>query len=60
VHEDYYFKIRSMIFHVLSMLESRGLTGLVNMQRVMQTVEERTGMPIDVSRGEVGGMMSRR
>ncbi len=60
VHEDYYYRIRSMIFHVLSMLESRGLTGLVNMQRVMQTVEERTGMPIDISRGEAGGMMSQR
>jgi L,D-transpeptidase ErfK/SrfK len=60
VHEDYYYKIRSMIFHVLSMLESRGLTGLVNMQRVMQTVEERTGMPIDISRGEGEGMMSWR
>lgn len=60
VHEDYYFKIRSMIFHVLNLLESRGLTGLVNMERVMQTVEERTGMPMDISRGEVNGRMSRR
>ena len=60
VHEDYYYKIRSMIFHVLSLLESRGLTGLVDMQRVMQTVEERTGMPIDISRRETGGIMSRR
>jgi hypothetical protein len=42
------------------MLESRGLTGLVNMQRVMQTVEERTGMPIDISRGGADGMMSQR
>ena len=49
-----------MIFHVLSMLESRGLTGLVNMQRVMQTVEERTGMPIDISRGEGEGLISQR
>lgn len=60
VHEDYYYRIRSMIFHVLSLLESRGLTGLVDMQRVMQTVEERTGMPIDISRRETGGMISRR
>ncbi len=60
VHEDYYYKIRSMIFHVLSLLESRGLSGVVNMQRVMQTVEERTGVPIDISRGEAGGMVSWR
>jgi len=61
VHEDYYFKIRSMIFHVLSLLESRGLAGQVNMQKVMQTVEEQTGMPIDISRGQATtGMMSQR
>ncbi len=59
VHEDYYFKIRSMIFHVLNLLESRGLTGLVNMERVMQTVEESTGMPMDISRGGADGRMSR-
>jgi hypothetical protein len=47
-----------MIFHVLGLLESRGLTGQVNMERVMQTVEEQTGMPIDVSRGS--GAMSQR
>jgi L,D-transpeptidase ErfK/SrfK len=60
VHEDYYYKIRSMIFHVLSLLESRGLTGLVNMPRVMQAVEEHNGMPMDISREEADGLMSRR
>lgn len=60
VHEDYYYKIRSMIFHVLSLLESRGLTGLVNMERVMQTAEEQTGMPVDISRGEAGRVLSQR
>jgi L,D-transpeptidase ErfK/SrfK len=60
VHEDYYFKIRSMIFHVLGQLESRGLSGQVDMQRVMQTVEEQTGMPIDVTRGQGTGVMSQR
>jgi len=59
VHEDYYFKIRSMIFHVLNLLESRGLTGLVDMERVMQTVEESTGMPEDISRREPNGRISR-
>lgn len=60
VHEDYYFKIRSMIFHVLSLLERQGLMGAVNMAKVMQTVEEHTGMPADISRGETGGMVSQR
>jgi len=60
VHEDYYYKIRSMIFHVLNLLESRGLTGLVNMERVMQTVEESTGMPVDITGGEVNGRMTRQ
>jgi L,D-transpeptidase ErfK/SrfK len=59
VHEDYYFKIRSMIFHVLNLLESRGLTGLVDMERVMQTLEESTGMPEDISRREPNGRISR-
>jgi len=58
VHEDYYFKIRSMIFHVLSLLENHGLSGLVDLQRVMQTVEEHTGMPIDLSRREAGTVVS--
>lgn len=58
VNEDYYFKIRSMIFHVLSLLESHGLTDKVNMEKVMQTVEEKTGMPIDVTRGQGGGYAS--
>jgi L,D-transpeptidase ErfK/SrfK len=60
VSEDYYFKIRSMIFHVLSLLESHGLTGKVNMEKVMQTVEEQTGMPIDVTGGQGGGFVSQR
>jgi L,D-transpeptidase ErfK/SrfK len=50
VHEDVYFKIRSMIFYVLSMLEQRGLSNQVNILKVMQTVEEQTGMPIDVTK----------
>jgi L,D-transpeptidase ErfK/SrfK len=60
VFEDYYFRIRSMIFHVLGLLESQGLTGQVNMEKVMQTVEEHTGMPIDISRGQGSRVMSQR
>ena len=54
VHEDVYFKIPSMILHVLNMLEQRGLADKVDMRKVMQTVEEQTGMPVDVARGAGG------
>jgi len=51
VHEDVYFKIRSMILHVLNLLEQRGLADQVNMRRVMQVVEEQYGNPVDVTSG---------
>jgi len=54
VHEDVYFKIRSMILHVLNLLEQRGLADLVNMRKVMQAVEEQNGLPVDVTRGTAG------
>ncbi len=54
VHDDVYFKIRSMILHVLNILEQRGLADQVDTQKVMQTVEEQTGMPVDVTRGAGG------
>jgi L,D-transpeptidase ErfK/SrfK len=54
VHEDVYFKIRSMILHVLNMLEQRGLADQVNMRKVMQAVEEQNGMPLDITRGAAG------
>jgi L,D-transpeptidase ErfK/SrfK len=60
VSEDYYFKIRSMIFYVLSLLDSRGVASRVNMEKVMQTVEEHTGMPIDVTRGQASRQISLR
>jgi len=50
VHDDVYFKIRSMLLHVLNMLEQRGLADQVDTQIVMQTVEEQTGMPVDVTK----------
>ena len=57
VHDDVYFKIRSMILHVLNMMEQRGLADQVDTQKVMQTVEEQTGMPMDVTKknGGFGG-----
>jgi L,D-transpeptidase ErfK/SrfK len=54
VHEDVYFKIPSMILHVLNMLEQRGLADQVDMRRVMQVVEEHYGNPVDVTRGAPG------
>jgi L,D-transpeptidase ErfK/SrfK len=54
VHEDVYFKIRSMILHVLNMLEQRSLTDQVNMRKVMQAVEEQNGLPLDITRGASG------
>jgi len=54
VHEDVYFKIRSMLLHVLNLLEQRGLADQVNMRKVMQAVEEQNGMPMDITRGGAG------
>jgi len=54
VHEDVYFKIRSMILHVLTMLEQRGLADQVDMRKVMQAVEEQNDLPLDITRGGPG------
>jgi L,D-transpeptidase ErfK/SrfK len=50
VQEDVYFKIRSMLLHVLNLIENRGLTAQVDMRRVLQTVEEQNGVPADITR----------
>ena len=54
VHEDVYMKIRSMLLHVLDMLEQRGLSDQVNLTKVMQAVEEQTGMPVEITGGGGG------
>ncbi len=54
VHEDLYYKIRSMILHVLNLLESRGLTDQVDMRRVFRAVEEENGMPMDITKKAEG------
>jgi L,D-transpeptidase ErfK/SrfK len=54
VHEDVYFRIRSMIFHVLNLLESRGLSAYVDMEKVMRAAEEQNGMPVDVTKSPGG------
>jgi L,D-transpeptidase ErfK/SrfK len=56
VHEDFYFKIPSMILHVLNMIEERGLAHQVDMRKVMQTVEEQNGMPVDITKQVAGGL----
>jgi L,D-transpeptidase ErfK/SrfK len=58
VHEDVYFKIPSMILHVLNLLEQRGLADQVNMRKVMQAVEEQNGLPLDVTRGAGGDSLA--
>ena len=54
VHEDVYFKIRSMLLHVLNMISQRGLTDQVNMNKVLQTVEEQTGAVVDITGASAG------
>jgi L,D-transpeptidase ErfK/SrfK len=54
VHDDVYFKIPSMLLHVLGMIEQRGLADQVDMRKVLQTVEEQTGMPVDITKGAEG------
>jgi L,D-transpeptidase ErfK/SrfK len=56
VHEDVYFKIPSMILHVLNMIEQRGLADQVDMRKVMQTVEEHYGNPVDITKQVAGGL----
>lgn len=56
VHEDVYFKIPSMMFHVLTLLEQRQLADQVDMRKVMQTVEEHFGNPVDITRQVAGGL----
>ncbi|MCL4501658.1 MAG: L,D-transpeptidase family protein [Deltaproteobacteria bacterium] len=58
VHDDVYFKIRSMLLHVLGMIERQGLTDQVDTRKVLQTVEEQTGMPMDITGGADGGGMT--
>ena len=58
VHDDVYFKIRSMILHVMNLIEQQGLSDQVDMRKVLQTVEEQTGMPMDITGGRGVGYAS--
>ncbi len=50
VHDDVYMKIRSMLLHVLNLIEERGLAEQVDMRRVLQAVEEENGVPLEVTK----------
>jgi L,D-transpeptidase ErfK/SrfK len=50
VHEDIYFKIPDMFNYALKKAEARGLAGRINWTRFIQSVEERTGAPVDISK----------
>ncbi len=51
VNQDYYFKIPDMLTYTLKRLEHAQLLNQVNLLKVLQMVEERWGVPQDVSRG---------
>ena len=51
VNQDYYFKIPDMLTYTIKRLENAQLLNQVNLLKVMQLVEERWGVPQDVTRG---------
>ncbi len=51
VNQDYYFKIPDMLTYTLNRLENAQLLNEVNLVKVMKLVEERWGVPVDVTRG---------
>jgi len=58
VHEDFYHKIPDMLTYTLGRLENTGLITSVDLTRVAKIVEERTGVPTDITKG-AGGMAAR-
>lgn len=51
VNQDYYFKIPDMLTYTLKRLETAQLLNEVNLVKVVKLVEERWGVPVDVTRG---------
>lgn len=51
VSQDYYFKIPDMLTYTLKRLENAQLINQVDLVKVMKLVEERWGVPVDVTRG---------
>jgi L,D-transpeptidase ErfK/SrfK len=50
VHEDIYYKVPDMLRYARKRLQDRDLAGRINWHRFLQTVEEKTGAPVDISR----------
>jgi L,D-transpeptidase ErfK/SrfK len=50
VHEDIYFKIPDMLNYAMKKVQDRNLAGNINWNRLVRTVEEKTGAPVDISR----------
>ncbi len=58
VHEDFYHKIPDMLSYTLGRLEQANLINNVDLTRVAKIVEERTGVPTDVTKSP-GSMAGR-
>jgi L,D-transpeptidase ErfK/SrfK len=50
VHRDIYSKIPNMLHFAIKKAQERKLAALINWNRFIQTVEEQTGAPVDISR----------
>lgn len=54
VHEDVYHKVPDMLIHTLNKLENRGLIPEVDISRVIKVVEEKLGLPEEVTKTAEG------
>jgi L,D-transpeptidase ErfK/SrfK len=50
VHKDIYDRIPDMLHYAIKRLQDHGLAGRINWNRFLQTVEEKTGAPVDITR----------
>ncbi|MFP3867965.1 MAG: L,D-transpeptidase family protein [Desulfobacteraceae bacterium] len=54
VHKDYYHKIPDLLTHTLDRLEDRGLFTEIDFSRVVKAVEEKSGLPEEVTKKPEG------
>lgn len=59
VHEDVYYKIPNLLVHTLKKLEDRGLITEIDLLQVLKVVEERLGIPEEITKKEEGMAASR-
>ncbi len=52
VHEDIYLKIPDMLQYAVKRLKDKGLADKINWTAFLRAVEEQTGAPVDISRGQ--------